>query len=197
MLWAAALVMCAGCRMESGQPAGQRQAQRSDSATAEAAPPLGHRVFDRKRVEVAPGLVRVTISTIVRIDIGQDSAKKVMENLLADERQRDTAVAAIRVLGYMPPAPGHGTGSGPTLVPLAYTEWAPGPFDSLGAASRRRPYATRTVFMHDAETLRAMGLNPNVGPVPPSAQQRPLPGRPLPPGDGRVMPPNHPAPRRP
>jgi len=196
MLWAAALVMGAGCRMESGQPAGQRQAQRSDSATAEAAPPLGHRVFDRKRVEVAPGLLRVTISTIVRMDIGQDSAKRVMESLLAAERKRDSTVAAIRILGYLPPAAGHGTAR-VTLVPLAYTDWAPGPFDSLSAATRRRPYRTETVFMHDAETLRAMGISPNVGPVRPGSPARPLPGRPLPPGDGRVLPPSQPAPRRP
>ena len=118
-----------------------------------------------------------------------------MESLLADERTRDSSVAAIRILGYMPPAAGHGTAR-VTLVPLAYTDWAPGAFDSLSAATRRRPYRTVTVFMHDAETLRAMGLNPNVGPVP-GGQLRPEPGRPLPPGDGRVMPPNHPAPRRP
>ena len=147
---------------------------------------------------MAPGLVRVTVSTIVRYDIGQDSGKKVMENLLADERQRDTTVAAIRVLGYMPPAPGHGTAR-VTLVPLAYTDWAPGAVDSLSAATRRRPYRTETVFMHDAATLRAMGLIPDGAPVPPGGQMRPLPGRPLPPGDGRVLPPNHPAPapRRP
>jgi hypothetical protein len=187
MQWAAALAVCAGCRMEGGQPAAQRQAQQPDSAKAEASPPLGHRVFDRKRVEVAPGLVRVTISTIVRMDIGQDSAQKVMEKLLADERTRDSTVAAIRVLGYLPPAQGHGTAR-VTLVPLAYTDWAPGPFDSLSAATRRRPYRTETVFMHDAETLRAMGLTPSVGPLRPGI-----------PRDGKMMPPGHPAPapRRP
>jgi hypothetical protein len=190
VLWVAALAVLAGCRMEGGKPAGGRQAQ-GGAAEAEATPPLGHRVFNRRRDVVAPGLVRVTISAIVRIDIGQDSAKKVMESLLADERQRDTTVAAIRVLGYLPPAQGHGTARTP-LVPLAYTDWAPGVFDSLSAATRRRPYRTETVFMHDAATLRAMGIDPNVGPVPPGTQQRPLP-----PGEGRVLPPNHPAPRRP
>jgi len=193
MLWAAALAVFVGCRMEGGKTAGDQQARRGDTAGAEgqAAPPLTHRIFNRKREEVAPGLVRVTLSTVVRIDIGQDSAKKVMEYLLADERTRDSSVAAIRVLGYMPPAPGHGAAR-VTLVPLAYTDWAPGPFDSLSVATRRRPYATHTVFMHDAEALRAMGLIPNVGPVPPGGQTRPLS-----PGEGRVLPPNHPAPRQP
>jgi len=187
MLWAAALVLCAGCRMEGGQPGGQRRAQTSDSAAAEATPPLGHRVFSRKRDEVAPGLVRVTISTIVRMDIGQDSAKRVLENLLSAERQRDSTVAAIRILGYLPPAAGHGTAR-VTLVPLAYTDWAPGAFDSLSAATRRRPYRTETVFMHDAETLRAMGLTPSVGPLRPGI-----------PRGGQNVPPSHPAPapRRP
>src|SRR4030042_151239 len=100
VLWAVTLVSFAGCRMEGGQPGGQRQAQASDSAAAGASPPLGHRVFNRKREEVAPGLVRVTLSTIVRMDLGQDSAKQVMLKLLADERTRDSTVAAIRVLGY-------------------------------------------------------------------------------------------------
>jgi len=108
-----------------------------------------------------------------------------MEKLLADERTRDSTVAAIRVLGYLPPAAGHGTAR-VTLVPLAYTEWAPGPFDSLSAATRRRPYRTATVFMHDAETLRAMGLTPNVGPLRPGI-----------PRGGQNVPPSHPAPRRP
>jgi hypothetical protein len=196
MLWAAALAVLAGCRMEGGQPSARRQAQQADSATAEASPPLGHRVFNRRREVIVPGLVRVTVSTIVRFDLGQDSAKQVLESLLASERMRDSTVAAIRILGYLPPAAGHGAAR-VTLVPLAYTDWAPGAFDSLSAATRRRPYRTETVFLHDAETLRAMGLNPNVGPVPPGSQARPLPGRPLPPGDGRVLPPNHPAPRRP
>jgi hypothetical protein len=184
MLWAVALAVLAGCRVESGRQAGERQATGSDSVAAqdESQAPLGHRVFSRRREEVAPGLVRVTISTIVRLDIGQDSARKVMENLLADERTRDSSVAAIRILGYLPPAPGHGAAQ-VTLVPLAYTDWAPGPFDSLSPATRRRPYRTATVFVHDAGTLRAMGLDPNVGPVPP--------------GEGPVLPPNHPAPRRP
>jgi hypothetical protein len=168
--------------MEGGQPAAQRQSPPPDSVTGEASPPLGHRVFSRKRDEVAPGLVRVTVSTIVRIDIGQDSARKVMEQLLADERTRDSTVAAIRILGFLPPAAGHGTAR-VTLVPLAYTDWAPGPFDSLSAATRRRPYRTETVFMHDAAMLREMGVTPRVGPLRPGI-----------PRGGQNVPPNHPAP---
>jgi hypothetical protein len=185
-VWAAALVLCAGCRMEGGRPV-QQQAARPDSAAVPGTEtaPLGHRVFSRRRDEVAPGLARVTVSTIVRLDIGQDSARKVMENLLADERRRDSTVAAIRILGYLPPAQGHGTAR-VTLVPLAYTDWAPGAFDSLSPATRRQPYRTATVFMHDAETLRAMGLRPSVGPLRPGI-----------PRNGQPLPPNHPAPRQP
>jgi hypothetical protein len=128
---------------------------------------------------VAPGLVRVTVSAIVRFDAGADSAKRVLEGLLAAERSSDTGAAAIRVLGYLPPPAGHGAGAPQqmTLIPLAFTDWAPEPgWDSLSAATRRHPYRTVTRFVHDAAVLRGMGF----GAAP-----------------GGTLPPGHPAPRRP
>ncbi|MGD0483258.1 MAG: hypothetical protein ABSB58_01250 [Gemmatimonadales bacterium] len=180
---ALALVALAGCRVEGGRTnraPGQPAALDTSAEAARAlAPGLAHTVFARKREVVAPGLVRVTVSAIVRFDAGADSAKKVLEALLASERSADTGAAAIRVLGFLPPPAGHGAGAQGqmVLIPLAFTDWAPEPgWDSLSAATRHRPYSTTTRFVHDAAALRGMGF----GAVP-----------------GGALPPGHPSPRRP
>ena len=65
-----------------------------------------------------------------------------------------------------------------TLIPLAFTDWAPEPgWDSLSALTRRRPYRTVTRFVHDAAALRRMGLGGAPG--------------------GGALPPGHPTPRGP
>jgi hypothetical protein len=179
-----ALAALAGCRVEGG--GGTRAA--ADSAAPAARPVMGgagHAVFKRRREMVAPGLARVTVSAIVRLDIGQDSARTVMESLLAAERRSDTAAAAIRVLAFLPPPQGHGMSEQMTLIPLAFTDWAPAPgFDSLSANTRANAYATTTHFVHDAATLRGMMGPGGSGPAAPQ----------LPRG---TLPPGHPAPRGP
>lgn len=179
----AALAALAGCRVEGGSQA--RAA--ADTAALEdrpTQPGIGHSVFDRKREVVAPGLERVTVSAIVRLDAGADSARTVMEALLASERGSDTTAAAIRILGYLPPPQGHGASTRMMLIPLAFTDWAPEPgFDSLSVATRRHAYRTTTSFVHDAAMLRGM-----TGPRGDSGAGR------LPRG---TLPQGHPAPRRP
>jgi hypothetical protein len=180
---ALALVALAGCRVEGGRT---NRAPGQPSASGPSAEPLrgmsrglAHTIFARKREDVAPGITRLTVSAIVRFDAGADSARKVLEALLAQERAGDTAAAAIRVLGFLPPPAGHGAGAQGqmTLVPLAFTDWAPEPgWDSLSAATRHRPYHTTTHFVHDAAALRGMGF----GAAPDAA-----------------LPPGHPSPRRP
>ncbi len=180
MAVALALAVLAGCRVE-----GARRTGAADSSLALAGG-LGHAVFKRSREIVAPGLERVTISAIVRLDVGQDSARKMMDSLLAAERRSDTAVAAIRVLAYLPPPQGHGAMGRQmmTLIPLAFTDWAPDPgFDSLSIATRHNAYRTTTRFVHDAATLRGM-MGGGAGP---SAPQLPR----------GTLPPGHPAPRTP
>jgi hypothetical protein len=181
---ALALAALAGCRVEGGKQAAAA-ADSAARAAGPAMPGLGHTVFNRRREVVAPGLARVTVSAIVRLDAGQDSARRVMENLLAEERRTDTTVAAIRVLGYLPPPQGHGAAGRTMLVPLVFTDWAPEPgFDSLGTATRGRPYRTTTRFVHDAAMLRGMGTPEHPGGATPQ----------LPRG---TMPRGGPAPRRP
>jgi hypothetical protein len=175
-MMAAALAVLAGCRVE-GHAAGQAV---DSTAALEAAdrPGVGHAVFKRTREVVAPGLERVTVSAIVRLNAGQDSARKVMEALLATERAVDTGAAAIRILGYLPPPQGHATAQRVMMIPLAFTDWAPEPgFDSLSIATRGRPYQTRTVFVHDAAMLRGMmRRDSGAAELPPG--HMPVPGRP-------------------
>ena len=179
---ALALAALAGCRVEGGRTnraPGQAAADTSSGAGRAMSPGLAHTVFARKRETVAPGLVRVTVSAMVRLDAGTDSVKKVLEGLLAAERAADTGVAAVRILGFLPPPAGHGAGAQRqmVLIPLAFTDWAPEPgWDSLSAATRQRPYHTTTRFVHDAAALRGMGLGT---------------------GPGSTLPPGHSAPRRP
>lgn len=181
---ALALAALAGCRVEGAKQPG---AGADSTAAAAGAMPggLGHTVFNRRRELVAPGLARVTLSAIVRLDIGQDSARKVLESLVAAERRSDSAAAAIRVLAYLPPAQGHGTAQRMSLIPLAFTDWAPEPgFDSLSVATKGHPYRTSTHFVHDAATLRGM-MAP--GGADSGASQLPR----------GTLPPGHPAPRVP
>jgi hypothetical protein len=181
---ALALVALAGCRVEGGKVGrapGQAPAADSpeEAALRARSPGLAHAVFARKREEVAPGLARVTLSAIVRFDAGADSVRKVLEALLAAERAADTGAAAVRILGFLPPPPGHGAGAERqmVLIPLAFTDWAPEPgWESLSVATRHRPYHTTTRFVHDAAALRGMGLDT---------------------ARGGTLPPGHPSPRRP
>ena len=181
---ALALVALAGCRVEGGKVGrapGQPQAADTseDAALRARSPGVAHTVFARKRENVAPGLVRVTVSAIVRLDAGADSVKKVLEGLLAAERAADTGAAAVRVLGFLPPPAGHGAGAQGrmVLIPLAFTDWAPEPgWDSLSVATRHRPYHTTTRFVHDAAALRGMGLDTTRGGTLPPG--RPSPRRP-------------------
>jgi hypothetical protein len=69
---------------------------------------------------------------------------------VADDARRDTTVAALRVLGYLPPPPGHGDRGGPGLVPFAYLEWVPaGGWEGVSAGTARAAHHTDVVFMAD------------------------------------------------
>ena len=61
----------------------------------------------------------MVVSVVLR-GAGRTAARAAME-AVADDARRDTTVAAVRVLGYLPPAPGHGdqrgAGARPVRVP--------------------------------------------------------------------------------
>ena len=164
---AVALAVLAGCRVE-GKNDARGAADTSAMLDQPSRPAVAHAVFKRSREAVAPGLVRSTVWAIVRMDAGADSAKKVMEAILAAERQSDSTAAAVRVLSFLPPPRGHQTSQQVMLVPLAFTDWAPEPgFDSLSVATRSHPYRTTTTFVHDAAMLRGMmGRDSGTAPLP-------------------------------
>jgi len=175
MLGVVVLAVLAGCRIEGGDQASaqrQRPAQDSTASAGEGRAPVGHRVFNRRSEQVARGIVRVTVSAIVRIDVGQDSARKTIENLLEQERRRDSSVAAIRVLAYMPPVQGHSAQQAP-LVPLAFLDWVPAAgWDHLTPETVRQPYSATTTFVHDAATMGMAGAGSGQ-PVPPPGSRSP------------------------
>lgn len=187
MSWVVALAVLAGCRVEGAgrAAAAARSGPEGDSAATATARPSGHGVFSRQREVVAPGVVRLTLSAVVSLRDGQDSAQRVIERLVTEEQLRDSTVAAIRLLAYLPPTTGHGQRQSP-LVPLAFADWAPAAgWTGLTAATAREPHRLTTTFMHDAATMRAMGIDPDAA--------LPAPGMP-PRGTQPRVPRGHPAP---
>jgi len=146
----AAAVLLAGCALEHGNQPPARAASdgRAPHAVRDSAGGPLHTVFDRRADTVAAGVSRVVVSVVLR-GPERDSARATMENVANDAR-RDSAVAAVRVLGYLPPAPGHGDRGGPGLIPFAYLEWVPaGGWDGVSASTARGAHHTEVVFMED------------------------------------------------
>ena len=146
----AVAALLAGCALEHGNRPPVRAASDVRSAHADrdsASGPL-HTVFARHADTVEAGVTRVVVSVVLR-GPERDSARATME-MVADDTRRDSTVAAVRVLGYLPPAPGHGDRGGPGLVPFAYLEWIPtGGWDGVGARTAQGAHHTEVVFMSD------------------------------------------------
>ncbi len=145
---ALALLALAGCAVEHGNTPPPRSAEaRSPRGADSGGGPL-HTVFDRRQEAVAPGVNRLIVS-VVLAGPGRDAARATME-AVADDARRDSTVAAVRVLGYLPPEPGHGDPGGPGLIPFAYLEWIPaGGWDGVTASTARAAHHTEVVFMED------------------------------------------------
>ncbi len=145
---ATAAVVLAACALEHGNPPPARPAARSPHQSRDSAGGPLHGVFDRRADSVAPGVVRLVVSVVLR-DTERGAVRAAME-AVADDARRDSTVAAVRVLGYMPPQPGHGDRGGPGLVPFAYLEWIPaGGWDGVSARTARDAHHTEVVFMAD------------------------------------------------
>jgi hypothetical protein len=154
-----AVLALAGCSIEHGNPPPQRQASRGD-VSPHGAPQAGamgamHQVFDRTRETVAPGVDRVTLSVMLAAGEPREAQRATLEAVAETQRREDSSLAAIRVLGFLPPAPhgGGGAGDHPTgmrLIPFAILEWVPvGGWNGLSAATRRSPRTTSLTFMSD------------------------------------------------
>lgn len=154
--WIALAAVLAACRVESGSPPGQERGEPERTLTPapsfsfeawpDTAPPAEHQVFDRKREVVALGVVRFTLAAIVRADQGRVAARDAMRAIADEARRQDTTLVAIRVLAYLPPAPGGPHGS--SLRPLGYLEWVPpSGWDALTAASASEFHRYNVVFL--------------------------------------------------
>lgn len=147
----AALVL-AGCALEHGNPPPARTGTGASphASRDSAASPL-HAVFNRRSDTVSSGVTRLVVSVVLR-GAERKQARAVME-AVADDARSDSTVAAVRVLGYLPPVPGHGDRGGPGLVPFAYLEWIPaGGWDDVTASTARSAHHTEVVFMEDLRT---------------------------------------------
>ena len=154
VVWALAL---AACSLEKGNPPPQRQAARGQ-ASPHGAPGAGqmgpmHQVFDRMRETVAPGVDRVTLSVMLGADKPRDVQRATLQGVLDAQRQEDSSLAAIRVLGFLPPPEGGSQGDHPMgmrLIPFAILEWVPaGGWNGLTAGSLHAARATTVTFVSD------------------------------------------------
>ncbi len=149
-------VVAAGCTLEHGNPPPDRAAGASEHAARDTAGAM-HGVFDRRVDTVAPGVVRMTVRVVVRGEGGREGAKNAMEAVASAVRS-DTSLVAVRVLGYLPPAAGHGEQGASGLIPFAYLDWVPaGGWDSLSARTAHGPHHVDVVFVQD------LGMHPGTG----------------------------------
>jgi len=150
-IWPAlGLLAVAACAVEHGNSPPPHAAARSPHEIRDSAGGPLHSVFDRRQETVTPGVTRVVVSVVLK-GAARADARAAME-AVADEARRDSTVGEVRVLGYLPPAPGHGDRGGPGLVPFAYLEWIPaGGWDDLSARTARAAHRTDVVFMEDLD----------------------------------------------
>jgi hypothetical protein len=164
--WIAIVAVLAACRVEGGSPPGQA-AERPEQPPAhnfrfeawpDSAPPSEHQVFDRRREQVAPGVVRLTLGALVRADRGQAAARAAMEAVADEARRQDSTLAAVRVLAYLPPTPGAPRGA--MLQPLGYLDWVPpAGWDALTPTSVREFHRFDVVFLMDIPEPRPQRPN--------------------------------------
>ena len=164
-----AAAVAAGCAVEHGNQPPQQQgalAQGASPAGGGGAPLPGggggggggaspgplHTVFAHLEDTVAIGVYRISLSVVLAPEMDKSAQRGALENVLAAERKADSALAAIRVLGFYPP--GHSDGRHPmgmALVPSVILEWVPkaGGWNGLSPATARGEHITNVEFVSD------------------------------------------------
>jgi len=124
-----------------------------------AMPGATHTAFDSLREHVAIGVDRISISMLLGPEAGRASQQAAMQAVADAERRADPTLAAIRVLGFLPPPAGHGEHpSGMRMIPFAILTWEPDEgWNAVSAASLHAPHASHVLFVTDL---------PNHQPVP-------------------------------
>jgi hypothetical protein len=145
-----AVLAVAGCALEHGNPPPEASSTARHGTPRDSANSPLHGIFARQLDTVAPGATRLTVRVVLRSAGGRDSSRAALEVVAADARQRDSTLGAMRVLGYLPPTPGHGEAGSMGLVPFAYLEWVPAEgWDNLTARGARAAHHTEVVFVQD------------------------------------------------
>jgi hypothetical protein len=150
------VVALAGCAVEHGNQPPQRAASQTRASPHGAPQPgaLGpmHQVFDRGRETVAPGVDRMTLSVMLAGGETRQAQQAELEAVAEAQRREDSSLAAIRVLGFLPPQQ-RGNLQHPTgmrLIPFAILEWVPAAgWNGLSAATLRAPRTTSVTFVSD------------------------------------------------
>ncbi len=166
-----ATVVLGGCAVEHGNPpAAQTGAQAPGAAavpgTAAMAPGPMHQVFDSTRERVAIGVDRISLSVMLDPSAGRAAQQATMQAVLDAERSADSSLAAIRVLGFLPPPAGHGQhpSGGIRMIPFAIVTWQPAEgWNAVSAASLHAAHTTDVLFVTDL---------PNHQPVPGAGKGR-------------------------
>ena len=157
-------VALAGCAVEHGNKAPQRTGAAGGQAPG-IMPPRGsmpgpmHSVFNRVEDTVAIGVRRMTLQLMLVPETDRTAQRAALHAVLDAERRADTTFAAIRVLGFFPPAaatPG-GHPGGMSMVPSAILEWVPsGGWNAVSAANARGPHITDSLFVADLPNHQRM-----------------------------------------
>lgn len=151
----AALALAAGaCRVERGTPPQGRTANVQPGGTSagfqswpDTAPPSGRQIFDRER-QSAQGAARLLVHAIIQVDQGRAAARSALQQLADSLRQRDTTLAAVRVIGYFPPSAPDTSGGGAALLPMGYLEWVPiQGWDSVSTATAKGMHRVNIVWL--------------------------------------------------
>jgi hypothetical protein len=152
-----------GCAVEHAN----NQPERTGAAGGQAPgvmPPRGstpgpmHSVFSRVEDTVAVGVRRMTLGVMLVPETDRTAQRAALHAVLDAERRADTTFAAIRVLGFFPPAatPG-GHPGGMSMVPSAILEWVPaGGWNAVSAANARGPHITDSLFVADLPNHQRM-----------------------------------------
>jgi hypothetical protein len=164
------VVALGACAVEHGNPPAARAAAQAPGGagapgTAALAPGPMHQVFDSSRDRVAIGVDRISLSVMLDPSAGRAAQQATMQAVMDAERAADSSLAAIRVLGFLPPPAGHGEHpSGLRMIPFAILTWQPA--EGWNAVSARSLHAA-----HNTDVLFVTDL-PNHQPVPGAGKGR-------------------------
>lgn len=149
-----------GCTVEHAKTPQQSGAAGGQGVTPPKASAPGpmHSVFNRVEDTLAIGVRRMTLQVMLAPEMDRSALRAAMHKVLDAQRGADSTLAAVRVLGFFPPAtaPG-GHPGGMSMIPSAILEWAPvGGWNAVSAANARGPHTMDSLFVSDLPNHQRM-----------------------------------------